>query len=91
MIEVILAILLVIVLYVSVWGAIRLAKKIQFYEEYITEMRDRFNIVYEIMKQADIRGSFEADDEVGDTFKIMKQAVDELNGFVREEQIEENI
>jgi hypothetical protein len=31
------------------------------------------------MKQADIRGSFEADDEVGTVFTELKTIVDELN------------
>tara|TARA_Y100000768_G_scaffold245846_1_gene186423 strand:- start:1162 stop:1425 length:264 start_codon:yes stop_codon:yes gene_type:complete len=31
------------------------------------------------MKQADIRGSFESDDEVGSVFTELKRIVDELN------------
>jgi hypothetical protein len=84
----ILVVILLACVVLSVLGMMRLINKIQFYEQYIADMKDRFNIAYEIMKQADVRGSFEADDEVGDAFKIMKQAVDNLDGFVREEETE---
>jgi hypothetical protein len=86
MISWILVVLLICATYAFVLGTMKLAKKINAYEQYIIDMKDRFNIAYEIMKQADIRGAFEASDEVGDAFTIMKQAVDNLNSFVREDE-----
>jgi len=82
----ILVVFLIGVVIACIWGINRLAIKIDAYEKYIGEMKDRFNITYEVMKQADIRGSFEADDEVGSAFQVMKQAVDNLNGFVQDEE-----
>jgi mevalonate kinase len=86
MLEWTLIVLLAGALVACLYGIKVLAAKISTYEEYIAQMKDRFNIAYEVMKQADIRGSFEADDEVGSSFQIMKQAVDNLNSFVKDEE-----
>jgi hypothetical protein len=86
MLEWILIVLLLAALITCIIGINKLAIKIDAYEEYIGQLKDRFNIAYEVMKQSDIRGSFESDDEVGSAFQIMKQAVDNLNSFVQDEE-----
>lgn len=58
-------------------------KKISLYEQFIIDLRDRFDAAYNMIKESDIRGSFEADDEIGDVFKIIKQTVDDLNSRIR--------
>ena len=81
MVDLVIIILLIFIV-VLIYGMTLLIRKIQTYENYIIELKERVNLTYDAMKEADIRGSFEADDEVGDTFKILKQLVDELNGYV---------
>ena len=58
-------------------------KKVLLYEQFITDLRDRFEAAHSMIKESDIRGSFEADDEIGDVFKIIKQTVDDLNSRVQ--------
>ena len=59
-------------------------KKISLYEQFIIDLRDRFEAAYNMIKESDIRGSFEADDEIGDVFTIIKQTVNDLNTRVQQ-------
>ena len=76
------------ILVMSYAGAVTYAlivsqKKVSLYEQFIIDLRDRFEAAYNMIKESDIRGSFEADDEVGDVFTIIKQTVEDLNSRVR--------
>lgn len=60
-------------------------------EEYVIDMQEwintftvRVNEAYEKMKEADRRGSFESDDEVGSTFKTLKDIIEELNTTINQ-------
>ena len=86
-------ILLISALAVSVFGLVNLTKRVEKYEEQIDELevgiefyRDLVdNIRQEMLEtqarltEVDIRGSFEADDEVGFVFKDIKSLVEDLN------------
>ena len=43
----------------------------------------KFRDTLSAMKAADIRGSFQADDEVGVTFNYLKEQVDDLDQFIK--------
>lgn len=54
-------------------------------EEYVNEVEEmanymyqRIDRVYQRMQQIDSRGSFEADDEAGSTFQMLKDVIDKL-------------
>ena len=84
MIEIILGILLLLCIAAIVAMVViikRLVSKVEFYEGWIEVFKYRANSAYELMKSADIRGSFEADDEVGDIFKTLKAVIDDLEKF----------
>ena len=74
---VILAVLILALAFATVF-IYRLIKKVEFYEEWILILKFRLTTAYNAMKAADIRGSFEADDEVGTVFKTMKANIDDL-------------
>lgn len=63
----------------------RIMKKVEFYEEWIMILKSRLKHVYDAIKLADIRGSFEADDEVGVVFRNMKSNIDDLEKFTEGE------
>jgi predicted Holliday junction resolvase-like endonuclease len=50
-----------------------------YYRDIIDRMREKVLRTQVRMKETDIRGSFEADDEVGYTFKALQSIIDELN------------
>ena len=56
--------------------------KIKFYENFIRELKERVDIIHATMVAIDIRGSFEADDEIGDVFKRIKQITDDLSNYM---------
>ena len=77
-----LAILTIILGYVTY----NLMKKCEAQEEYIETLQASYNSlsdkakkVNEIIKNADVRGSFAADDEIGEAFNTVKKAVKELD------------
>ena len=51
---------------------------------------DKTAAAYEEMKRIDVKGSFESDDEVGTTFALLKQVIDDLyeeaNGPQKEQE-----
>ena len=78
---IILSILTIVLTYVT----INLLRKCESQEDYIELLLASYNNlsenakkVNEIITKADVRGSFAADDEIGEAFKTVKKAVDEL-------------
>jgi hypothetical protein len=53
-----------------------------YYRDIIDSVREKVLQAQARMKEIDIRGSFEADDEVGYAFKTLQGVVDELNSEV---------
>jgi hypothetical protein len=51
---------------------------------------DKTAAAYEEMKRIDVKGSFESDDEVGTTFALLKQVIDDLyeEGYGTKEETE---
>jgi hypothetical protein len=47
--------------------------------ETMNDIKQKVNIAYDAIKDADIRGSFESDDEVGAVFTEIKEIVEKLN------------
>lgn len=67
------------------WRAYVLAGIVSDQEEYTKQIEslaetlmDSIKQTYETFKEIDQRGSFESDDEVGTTFKMLKQTIDTL-------------
>ena len=82
----ILIVLLVLCVIAIIAGTIvifRQSNKIDFYEKFIAEMQGTINKSYLNMKSVDVLGSFEADDEIGDSFRMIKQLLTELNELVQ--------
>ncbi len=50
-----------------------------YYRDIVDNIREQVLRTQVRMKETDIRGSFEADDEVGYTFKVLQEIIDELN------------
>lgn len=63
------------------YTTIVLYKKIMFFEDEFIRLENNINETIETMREIDIRGSFEADDEVGDVFNQMKQLVEYLGEY----------
>ena len=65
-----------------------LYKKVIFFEDKIVDIQDRVEITLNIMREIDLRGAFESDDEVGDVFSQMKRLIDNLGQYIYEEKEE---
>lgn len=61
-----------------------LLKKIEMLEDAINLFYARTNATIKYMRFLDERQMFEADDEVGEVFKLLVETVDKLYGFVTE-------
>lgn len=63
-----------------------LSRKVTILERYAGEfltdlydLRARTAAAYKVIKDADLKGAFESDDEVGSAFKIIKQAIESMH------------
>jgi len=79
----------------SIYANYNLLKKVEKYEdaveelqyhtsnleEFIQQFSDNLTVINNELSQVDIRGSFEADDEVGHTFKTIKLIMAQLQSF----------
>lgn len=74
--------LLIVFICVLIFFMMRLINKIQFYEDWIVAFRNRVMNAHDTIQKIDIRGSFQADDEIGFIFKVIKQLVDDLQKFI---------
>ena len=63
-----------------------LNKKLELLENWVEQFVQVIDRVNRDLKQADYRGSFEADDEVGFIFKEIKNTIKQLDRFKGEEQ-----
>ena len=70
-------------------GVRNLNRQNEQYQDYIEaeisstdDIRSKVQLAYEKMKDADIKGSFESDDEVGSAFTQLKTIVEELNNEI---------
>jgi hypothetical protein len=59
------------------------------YDQFFIETQNRLTAVINTMKAIDVRGSFEADDEVGSIFDQIKTMIQALDVFLAEEVDEE--
>lgn len=62
----------------------QLEEDILYLEESIFNFKDRLMQAQIRMKEIDIRGAFESDDEVGYTFKELQDIITDTNKFIEE-------
>jgi hypothetical protein len=86
---IIIIIVLALLAGISIYFNLKLLKKIETSEEIIASKTDDLEsmlIIYSNilnkMKEIDSRGSFEADDEVGVTFTLLKEAIEEGKAYL---------
>ncbi len=53
------------------------------YNSFIVSLYVKFRDTVNAMKAADVRGSFQADDEVGVTFEYLKEQINDLDEFIK--------
>lgn len=87
--EILFLILSVLLNIVLIYVCRNLYNKNIAYEEIIITMNDRITQAVRNMRAIDSRGAFEADDEVGSTFKSLLQIVNELGELINVEKEEE--
>jgi retron-type reverse transcriptase len=78
-------ILLSIFIIVLSWTTFNLTRKVERLETWIEDYAQRIQETQRALKEIDNKGTFEADDEIGVTFKAIKEAIDELNEITETE------
>lgn len=63
-----------------------LYKKILVFEDEFLKIEKELNDTIQTMREIDIRGSFEADDEVGDVFNQMKDLIEYLGEYTYDQK-----
>ena len=78
-------ILLSIFILILSWTTFNLTRKVERLETWIEDYAQRIQETQRALKEIDNKGTFEADDEIGVTFKAIKEAIDELNEITEKE------
>lgn len=83
--------ILSLVIAIGTYGIINLLKQLEqleeqvsFYIDVVDTVRENVLNVQVQLKEIDIKGSFEADDEVGFVFKEIKELADDLTNTINE-------
>ena len=83
--------ILVLIIALSAYGIInllsqleQLEEQVSFYIDVVDVVREKVLDVQVQLKEIDIKGSFEADDEVGFVFKEIKELADDLTNTINE-------
>jgi len=83
----ILTIILVILLTASVYVNWNLYRKVDLLEKYssdflteLTMLKNKIAMASKVMNDADTRGGFSSDDEIGTAFSIIKDCIDYMDG-----------
>lgn len=77
---------LAIMLCVSLWVNYNLLRKVEVYEDFCTILLSEAHVVLQGIRDVDLRGAFEADDEVGDAFDGIKSLIKRLETFLELEE-----
>lgn len=67
------------------WAVFNLLRKIEEFEEYFESLHAGLSSVFNQIRDIDIRGSFEADDEVGLVYSVIRGLVLTLEDFIIKE------
>jgi hypothetical protein len=78
-------ILLTLLVLILSWTTFNLTRKVERLETWIENYAERIQETKRILDEVDIKGSFEADDEIGVVFQSIKEAVDEINEITEKE------
>jgi predicted PurR-regulated permease PerM len=83
--------ILILIIAIGTYGIINLLKQLEqledqvsFYIDVVDTVREKVLDVQVQLKEIDIKGSFEADDEVGFVFKEIKELADDLTNTINE-------
>jgi hypothetical protein len=83
--------ILSLIIAIGTYGIINLLKQLEqledqvsFYIDVVDTVREKILDVQVQLKEIDIKGSFEADDEVGFVFKEIKDLADDLTNTINE-------
>lgn len=79
---IIVCILLVVLTSFLSYATYNLLKKVEAYEDFVTELREKLENTLGQMKRIDMQGSFESDDEVGVIFSAIKSMVFSIGIFL---------
>ena len=78
-------ILLSIIIITLGWTTFNLTRKVERLETWVEDYAQRIQDTKQTLDEVDIKGSFEADDEIGVVFTSIKEAVDEINEITEQE------
>jgi len=65
-----------------IWNLFR---KTELLETWVEDFTQKIQTIQNELKQIDVSGAFESDDEVGETFKQIKEIVNQLETLIGEE------
>lgn len=77
---------LVGIICVMAYVIFNLTRKLEYLEQFISDLVDEIGAATNIIREVDLRGAFEASDEVGSSFEIIKNVFYRLQSFRLEEE-----
>lgn len=68
----------------------KMEQDLEDYSDFLVKMRQRLEVAIQRLRQVDLRGAFESDDEVGFVFKYIKNEMNELDEIINNKNDNEN-
>jgi len=70
---------------IFIFSTVNMVRKVELFEDYFNNVQEGLHHVLQQIRSVDIRGAFEADDEVGIVFKAILGMISALDDFVEKE------
>jgi predicted Holliday junction resolvase-like endonuclease len=83
--EIILSLIIILLIYII----ITLYRKVIVFEDKITDTEEQIKTTVQMMRNIDLNGAFESDDEVGEVFRMMNTLTESLGEYIYGEETEE--
>lgn len=83
--EIILSLIIILLIYII----ITLYRKVIVFEDKIADTEEQIKTTVQMMRNIDLNGAFESDDEVGEVFRMMNTLTESLGEYIYGEETEE--
>jgi len=80
--EIFVIIFLFLVIIILLYGIFNILRKLEYYEEFIINRRNRYEELLKTIREIDSKELFEKDDDVGSVFTQIKEEIESFENII---------
>lgn len=81
--EIFVIIFLFLVIIILLYGIFNILRKLEYYEEFIINRRNRYEELLKTIREIDSKELFEKDDDVGSVFTQIKEEIESFENIIK--------